>query len=155
MATFRDGMVPVLDALRTIPGTLGFRQYGLTVRTRTWQGGRRGVGVFVDSNLDIFPGKTKTGQSFKIRQITTKEIADSGGRYEAGDIMVERITPKVGSVGYTEDQIAPNPADDGTEIIYVVTGAHSGEYARIELRSFRPQHYDLVLRRRSTPARGG
>ena len=76
---------------------------------------------------------------YKARQVTTREIASSGGCYEAGDVKVGPITP-----AYT--------AADGIEIIYELVGAHAGEYSLLGLVSAAPFGWWVVLGRRQTTA---
>lgn len=97
-------------------------------------------------------------QQYRIRQISQREIADSGGRYENGDVIVEHITPYDGvSVGFTVAQLKPRVTSDAVERIYIISsddpaGGHTGEYDLRELRSWRALSFDLVLKRReNTP----
>jgi len=143
--TLRTDLLPVVDELRALAGPSGFdvRTSQLTVRTRTWAGGRRGLGPVTDSDLDL-------AQSYKIREVSTREIASSGGLFEMGDIKVGPITPTdVSGGGYTEAQLAPE-GQTGTEVVYVVTGDLAGEYARVELNKSKPFSWYLTLRRRRT-----
>jgi hypothetical protein len=145
--TLRTDLLPVVDELRALAGPSGFdvRTSRLTVRTRTWAGGRRGLGPVTNSDLVL-------AQSYKFRELTSKEVASSGGVFEMGDLRVGPITPTdVSGGGYTEAQLAPD-GSTGTEIIYVVTGALAGEYARLELDKSKPFSWYLTLRRqRTTP----
>ena len=156
--SLRTRILPVFDRLRALAGPARFdlRPSRLQIVTRTWTGGRReadppaGSVAYVDAVLELAP-------IYKMRQLTTHEIAGSGARYEAGDIIVGPITPawiKAGGTrgGYSEADLAPSAPRAGVEIFYRIVGAHEGEYERIELRSFQPFAYELVLRRReSTP----
>lgn len=147
--SLRTSLLGVLDTLRGITGPSGLdlRTSQLTIRTRTYTGGRRtSTAVTTDSDVAL-------PQIYKVRQVTTGEIANSGGRYEDGDIMVGPITPSNGAgVGYTEAQLAPKPSGDGVDVLYLLSGAHAGTYDRVELRSTEPFSYYLVLRRtRITP----
>jgi hypothetical protein len=92
---------------------------------------------------------------YRVRQVTTREVTSSGGRYEMGDVRVGPITPEFirddGSTGgFTERQLKPEATDDATEIIYVLSGAHAGEYALVALESTRAFSWFVVLRRRVT-----
>lgn len=95
-------------------------------------------------------------QQYRIRQLATNEIVQSGGRYEMGDVIMEHITPWDGiSVGFTVAQLKPPAKSNSVQIIYIVTsddvaGGHTGEYELRELRSWRPFSFDLVLKRRET-----
>ena len=157
--SLRKRILPVFDRLRALAGPARFdlRPSRVAVVTRTWTGGGRreadpppGSPMYVDAVLELAP-------IYKMRQLTTHEIAGSGARYEAGDVIVGPVTPaftKAGGMrgGYSEADLAPSAPRPGVEIFYRIVGPHEGEYERIELRSFQPFAYELVLRRReSTP----
>lgn len=117
----------------------------LTIRKRTWTGGRVGMtdAGYTDEDL-VLPAR------YPIRHLSQQELNSAAGSYEVGDILVDAITPSDGAgVGYTQEQLAP-AGTDALEIIYVITGEHPGEYALIECRTFRAFTYQLVLRRRGT-----
>jgi hypothetical protein len=92
--------------------------------------------------------------NYRIRQLDQREIAQSGGTYENGDIIVEHITPFDGvSVGYTVQQLKPTVTSNAVEVIYLITtddpaGGHTGQYRLRELRSWKAFSFDLVLYRR-------
>lgn len=118
----------------------------VTIRTRTWTGGRIRTeqGKF-DEDVVITPTP-------KVREISQREIAGSGGRYEAGDVKVGPLTPANSAGGYTAAQLAPTASANGIEIIYVLSGGITGEYMRVDLATDKPFTYTLILRRkRSTP----
>ncbi len=140
--TFRTGILAAVDAIRGIAGPSGFdiRTSRVTVRTRTWSGGRRDLGTKTDSDLVL-------NQYYKIRDLNGREVSGSGGRYSTGDILVDHITPSDGTIGYTAAQLAPLVTSDASEILYVVTGADPGYYGLVELLTHRPFTYQLVLRR--------
>lgn len=149
--SFRTIFCDVADILRglTGPDIFDIRTAQLTIRTRTYIGGRRSSeGAFTDSDI-VLP------QIYKIRPLKTEEIASSGGKYEIGDLIVGPITPKGDNLGWDQSQLQPKPSVDGIDIIYVITdttpnATHSGEYSRVEFRSWRPFSVFLILRRRVT-----
>lgn len=151
--SLRTAMLVVIDQVTNVllPTVLDQCPSQLTIITRTWSGGAIDQGTASDAKL-VLP------QKFVFRQVTTREIANSGGRYEAGDLMVEGLIPHDPAnhgVGYTEAQLAPTVSAEGTEIVYSVTGQHAGEYTRGYLVSTDPYEYKLVLsRRRTTPTVG-
>ncbi len=140
--SLRTSLLPVVEACRAIAGSTGLdiRTSQLTIRTRTWSGGRAGSGISTDSDLAL-------PQRYKVSHLTAREVASSGGRYEMEDVRVGPITPAGGGVGYTVDQLKPAGAD-GVEILYVLSGAVAGEYAIVHLHTERPFRYEIVLRRR-------
>lgn len=149
-------MLPVFDRLRALTGPSRFdiRPTNLSVVTRRWTSGKVGVEppnpsapAYSDTRLDL-------PAVYKSRQVTTREIASSGGRYETGDVRVGPITPTYlradgSSGGVSEAQLKPF-GDDATEIIYELVGAHAGEYALLGLVSSAPFGWWLVLGRRGT-----
>jgi hypothetical protein len=156
MSTPRTAILAAIDAatnvLRTtLPGGqpgLDLCPSTVTIRTRVWSGGKVGLGTTSDTDL-VLPNK------FFLRQVTTRDIDNSGGRYEAGDLMVSGIVPNDPAngptEGFSEAQLAPVGAE-GTEIIYFITGQHEGQYTRVALESVDPFEYRLVLSRlRTTP----
>jgi hypothetical protein len=148
-------MLPVFDRLRAKTGPSGFdiRPTSLTIVTRAWTSGTVGVEPddpkatpYVDTRLEL-------PTVYKVRQVTTREIASSGGRYETGSVRVGPITPAYVNAdgsqgGVSELQLKPL-GDEGTEILYVLSGAHAGEYALVALESTAPFGWWLVLTRRA------
>jgi hypothetical protein len=151
-------MLPVFDRLRAKTGPSGFdiRPTSLAIVTRRWTSGVVGV-TPDDATLAAYVDtRRQLPAVYKVRQLTTREIASSGGRYEAGDVRLGPITPAYTNVngsqgGVSESQLKPD-GDDATEILYELGGAHAGEYALIALVSTAPFSWWLVLgRRQSTP----
>lgn len=148
MSTFRTVFCDVADILRSLtgPNTFDVRPTQLTIRTRTYIGGRRSSqGAHIDTDL-VIPA------IYKVRQIKTNEVAQSGGLFEMGDVVVGPITPKGDTLGWTEAQLQPKSTSDGVDYIYILTGnaGHAGEYSRVHFESTRPFSYFLFLRRRNT-----
>ncbi len=141
--SFRTALLATVDAARSVagPAALDIRTNRLVIRTRTWSGAVLGDGTPSDSDLVLNPW-------YPIRYITAAEIEVSGGRYEIGDLAVNHITPWDGAgTGYTPEQLKPPVTSDNIEIIYLVIGAHAGEYVLKTLESYRPFSYRLVLSR--------
>lgn len=146
--SFRTIFCDVADTLRALtgPNTFDIRTTQVTIRTRVYANGRRGSQTaYTDTDL-VIPA------IYKVQQIKTKEVAESGGLFEMGDIKVGPITPRGDTLGWTEAQLQPKPATDGVDIIYVLTGnaGHAGEYSRVHFDSTKPFSYFLFLRRRNT-----
>lgn len=141
-------MCALIDELRDLTGPSEFdiATSQLTIRTRTWTGGRRGApGGYSDSDL-VLP------QKYKIRQPSSKEIGASGGRYTESTVIARVVPPGDGGTGYTIAQLDPPRSSDGVETIYVISGALAGEYALESINTDRPFRYELVLtQRRTTP----
>lgn len=154
--SLRTRMLPVFDRLRakTGPGGFDIRPTGLAVVTRRWTSGSVGAlpddpaaPAYTDARLEL-------PAVYKVRQVTTREIASSGGRFEAGDVKIGPITPAYMNAdgsqgGVSEAQLKPD-GEDGTEVFYELSGAHAGEYALVALVSTAPFSWWLVLTRRQT-----
>lgn len=145
--SFRQNVLAALASIRAIPGPTGLdlRVTSVTVRTRTWSGGRRGVGTPTDSDLVITPRP-------KVRKVTLRESNASGGKWGIDDVIVDGIQPQTpGGVGFTRAQIAPEETVDGIEIIYVLASEDSqgfnGNFRRKYAASDRPFRHTLVLER--------
>jgi len=140
--SWRTDLIPVVAAARAIKSQYLPNQ--LTIRTRTWSGSYIRQGTATNSDL-VLPAV------FPIRYMNSTEIEGSAGHYEAGDVLVDHITPSDGAGnGYTPAQLNPAVTTDNVEVIYIITGDHPGEYSFQELRTYRPFTYQLVLRRKLT-----
>jgi hypothetical protein len=146
VAILADLLKQRLQTIRGIQGTFGLRPNSVSVVTRTWASGRVGKGTF-DDGVPLVLTPTPM-----VREVSTREVASSGGRFETGDLRVGPITPAYPGPppgGYTTAQVAPEvtPDQKGVEVIYLVTGSDAGEYSRISLNSDFALHYTLTLRR--------
>src|SRR5712691_10255736 len=86
----RTALLPVVDRLRSLRGPSHFdiQTIKLSIVKRVWSGGRRGLGTLTQTTLiDVL-------QQYKIRHVSAREVAGSGGRYEMEDLKVGPITPK-------------------------------------------------------------
>lgn len=153
--TLRTDMLALKDELigLRLRDELDQAVHQLTIRTRTWRGGS------IDAEVASGPAYTDQDlvvpKKYVIRQVTTREVDQSGGRFEMDALRVKGLVPHDpanGPIGFTPAQLAPKPAP-GQEIIYVITGPHAGEYALGELRTDRTYGYELVLTRRNTTPR--
>lgn len=109
------------------PVALGVRDTTVTLRKRVWSGGARGEGSRVDSDTVLTPPP-------HVRQLSTREVSQSGGRFEIGDVRIGPITPKFAGGGYSKEELSPTSTEDGTEYFYVLAGTEvSGEYAPSEV----------------------
>jgi hypothetical protein len=153
----RNALLYALDQCRAIlgPAVMDLRPSSIHVITRTWSGGVRGGSAAVDVVLPL-PNYTK------LRHVSTREVTESGGLFEMGDIICGPITPQYtapdGTIGgFTEIQIAPAEVSPGvptgTEIIYRLaqqsgaTGVN-GDYECVQFRRDKTLRFELVLRRR-------
>lgn len=155
--TLRTAGLILVDALRKLSGPSAFdmRPTSVQIVQRTWSGGRRGAGRPSDVVLFTLPSFVK------VRQVTQREIASSGARFEEGDIVIGPITPtgidlRNVTFGFTEAQLVPNGAT-GVETIFKLaqqagaTGLVAETYF-IEFRRDRAMRFELVVGRlRTTP----
>jgi len=144
----REKLLPVLQNKRAFIESLGLRPNALTIRKRTHIG-TPGVDAYIDEDLVITPKP-------RVREVSTREISGSGGRYAAGDLRIDKITPQytdaTGTHGYTPAQIDPTIATRGVDVIYLITGTLAGDYALVDANVDRNFGYSLVVtRKRSTP----
>lgn len=144
--TLRDDLLPQIEALRGIPGQLGFRPYtSVVLRTRTWSGAEPGDGTHTDSNLALTAG----GQPAKVRQISAREVQASGGRYTDADFIVGPLTPAFSGGGYTPAQLAPGSTLRAVERHVVLTGPGetASEWLIVGDQKDRALRYTLTIRR--------
>lgn len=142
--SFREDLLDTVDEARAVTEELDIRLHSLTIVTRHWVGDVPGAeGGYSETSL-VLPAR------YRVVPISTKEIAQSGGRYQDGDIRVGPITPV-----YTTAQLAPEATGAKDEIRYVVIGPHGGIYTRIALENFRAFSWFLTLHRtRQSPRLG-
>lgn len=153
MPTLRDQLLPLISQVRQIPADLGFRPYTVTLRVRTWAGGR--VGLPVGSTPDITD--TVITPPPKVRQLSQREVDASGGRYQMGDFVVSGIVPSFtdGDAygGFTPAQLQPTPTA-AQDVVYLLTGPEGTvECTQVGSDFSRPTRYSLVLRMTAPPPR--
>ena len=154
--SLRTRMLPVFDRLRALTGPSRFdiRPTSLTIITRRWTSGTVGADPNDPREVPYSDSRLELPAVYRVRQLTTKEIASSGGRYETSDVRVGPITPAYATTdgatgGVSEAQLKPN-GDEGMEIIYELVGSHAGEYSLMGLVSTTPFGWWVVLGRRTT-----
>lgn len=170
-ASIRQKFLALADRMRSLPaatqlsGAAGFdiRPNAVTRRLRTWASGRLGDPMPATSGVDYTDADIPLAPTPKVRALSAREIASSGGRYEDGNLVVGPITPAYTvtacctsatetSGGYTVEQLDPVITTDGVELIYLVDGPNAGEYYLHEVRRDRSMRYELVIgRTRRTP----
>lgn len=152
MPTLRDDLLPALNDARTICDDLGLRQNAVDVVVRTWTSGRVGTPATQSPGTDYTDATVHLAPNPKVRRVTQREVASSGGRYEDADLVVGPMTPAFLGGGNTTDQLDPLVRDRGVELIFVLTGPNAGEHSLVDFRRDRPMRYEAVVRRtRRTP----
>lgn len=146
--TLRDDLLPVVDDLRELPDEFGLRRYSVKIRRRAWSGIKPGQGTPTDVDVEIQPRP-------KVREVTTQEIADSGGTWRQGDFKVDKVTPHYvdGLVtgGYTPSQLNIRPSGINQDVCFILTGDEGPfECQLIEIHFERSFTYWMVVRRTIT-----
>lgn len=142
--SFRTDILGDIDDVRSLRGEDGvdIQTVSVTIVRRTWSGGRRGAGVLTTTTLTALP------QRYKVREISQKLVASSGGRFEMGDVRVGPITPSYTGGGVTPAELQPS-GTQGVEIVYVLAGSIAGDYTAVDVDTARAFSYFLTLRRTS------
>lgn len=142
--SLRDDLLPVLQDTRAIVDDLGFRTHDVAVVVRTWAGSRPGdptPDAYTDASTPIAPNP-------RVRQVTSREVAQSGGIVSMGDLRIDKITPSFAGGGYTPNDIAPSTnGATNVEVFYRVVGPLGGDYALVTSNTDRALGYSLVVTR--------
>jgi hypothetical protein len=143
--SLRDDLLPVVNDGRQIIDDLGFRTHTVTVRTRTWAGARPGLPTptsYTDSVLALTPAP-------RVRQVSSQEVAQSGGFLSTGDVRIDRITPQYAGGGYTPDQLDPSLGGTAAnvEVVYRLTGPLAADYTIKSANYDRALGYSLIVTR--------
>jgi len=145
MGTIRDGLLPVVDALRQLPSDFGIRRYSVTLRSRAWSGGSPGLGTATDTDTLISPAP-------RVRVLSPKEVASSGGTYQDGDFMIEKITPAYTSPttgGWAPSVLQQVPGASADDVVIVMVGDEGTiECTAVKFFFDRPFNYRVVARAR-------
>lgn len=147
------------DMARTSLCVQQYRTVQLTIRVLAWDGGLLGKGgKYVVSEL-VMP-------KYEVKQLSAREVASSGGRFQAGDLRIKDVSPPYTKStglqgGYLKEQLDPQSAWTAPnmttpvrnrEVEYVLTGETSGIYSLVDLNTDDVTAWSLVLRRtRKTP----
>jgi hypothetical protein len=167
--SFRTAVLPALDVIDSIagPSILDIRPTTINVVTRIWHQGIKGKGGpqgFTDTGGQLGTPPLALPPYVRIRHMSMREVAQSGGRYEVGDVKVGPIRPPFTKFdgtagGFTEAQLNPTVPNNGTEIIYRLTPKDpmlqttTGIFGDYQLREFKrdmSMRFMLVLVRRAT-----
>lgn len=150
MATERDEILPDFDEARHVADDFGLRQFRTIVRTTTWSGARVGEGAPTHADLELSPRA-------RVRNLDTRTIAGSAGRYTEGDFRIDKITPAYPpgagpyTGGYTPDQVAPPVTARNVEVHYRLIGpgepAGGSLWTIVGTNFDRNFGYTLVVRR--------
>jgi hypothetical protein len=89
--TFRNDFLPALQEIRQIPQLLGLRLFTINVRVSLWSGQSVGDGYLI--SVTDTPLVDANGTYPKLSYVSQRDIVQSAGLYEDGDIQLKYITP--------------------------------------------------------------
>lgn len=122
--SLRDQLLPVVEAIRGIPVTMGLRLHTVSLVTREWDGDRVGLGNSEDTET-VITVANGTG-NVRVQQVSSRDVVASGGLLTAQDLKVGPFTP-----GYVLPSTIDPPADDTPrEVFFRVTGPGMGDDGR-------------------------
>ena len=153
--TFRSAILPALSAADAVIGMLDLAPTVVSIVTRRWSGPEIREGSYGDTVLRL-------PRWLVVEEISNREVMQSGGRFNIGDLKVGPIRPYFTDGGcsgpphpggFTASQLKPVIEDQTTEILYRCQQAHglgtgwSGDYGLVELIREDPLEFFLVIRR--------
>jgi hypothetical protein len=143
--SFRDDILAgVVDPLRYLPDTtFGLRTFTVTLVRREWQAlgslaPEVGQGTYVDVETELMP---------------RPKVREAGGISSAGQLVVDKITPKNANGGYEPDDLLP-PPETGVEFFWKVEGPFAKglstqEFEVVNLDTGKPFSYKVTLQSRN------
>lgn len=123
--TLRDDLLPCVDDARQIIDDLGLRPYTTIIRTRTWAGGRPGLGATSDVDVTITPKP-------RVTYPTPRQRTESPGRFEDGDRLIEKIS----ALTYSEADLTGDPIASDAEVFFLIDGEPHRIVGKPEKRNF-------------------
>lgn len=144
----------VLQVTRPYLATLGFRTNAVSRVVRSWKNGLNpakpgatGSTPTDSTPLVLFPVP-------RVRAMSEEDAASSAGKYQSGDLRVDRLSSKHATGGYDPEDLRP-VVGQYEEVVYLVTGPNAGEFELVDLETTHNFEYVLTLRRRrTTPFKG-
>lgn len=113
---FRDSILPLVHAIRAIPGTFGVHRHQVWVRKRTWSGTRVGEGTVTLTDTRIL----NNGQDPHV--LVKKSEDQIAGLVDSIQFEVGPITPEFPGGGTTPATLDPTQTATPTDFVYVVKG---------------------------------
>lgn len=133
---FRDCIIDIADCAREIADEdFGRRLHTFVIRTRTWSGTRRGEGTSTTSDLTFISAQTTpptpntAAPRPRLRLPENRHTANPAGTYEAGDILVDKVTATL-----TEAQLGDGPLPSNVEVVWVIDGDEEYYVVSTEIR---------------------
>lgn len=149
MATFRDSILPSMNAIRAIPGQLGWRPYTIAIETRTWSGNEIGEGTETVTSTPIVE---QYGQPPKVRWLDPEQLALGG--YERATIEIGPMTPAYPGGGMLDTVLDPQNLANNSVVQFKLVGPlyPNGAYCRlVSFNHDRAGHYTLRVQVSGTP----
>lgn len=139
-----DILAGVVNPLRYLPDTpFGLRTFKVSLVRRAWQPlgtnpPERGLGAFVEIVRVLAP---------------RPKVREAGGIGAAGQLTVDKITPKNTSGGYTPTELVPVP-EDGVDFFWRVEGpfakgASIQDFDVVSIDTGKPFTYSVTLQSRN------
>jgi hypothetical protein len=120
--TFVNRLRAKLDAARVKPALLGLRPFTITVWTRSWSGGRSGLGSVTDGYQALTVGD---GYAPHVRQLSQRDVIASGGLYSEQDLEVTLTAAYDAcstSGGFEVSDFDPPRDGYFKQVLFIVTG---------------------------------
>ena len=152
---FTQSLIPALDSIRGIAGTMGLRPYTVTIIVDKWAGSRVGQGTKTSASLTLTNTMGPPSEPVRVRQVSRKDIIASGGLYTERDFKIGPMTPAYAAYinqfagGSSDPQLDPEATNVPTEVVWQMLGpglpAAGAIFAKVgeEATSL---HYLLYLR---------
>lgn len=116
--SLKDDLLPVVDALKAIPGELGFRPFQVWVRTTTYAGPRVGVGARSVTETQLLVG----GQNPKVREVKSKDVVAGTPELMDATFDIGPLTPEFAGGGVAESTVNPEKTGTPTTILFRLVG---------------------------------
>lgn len=148
----RDDMLPILQDVRILFDTLGFRQYDVFLRTIDWDGGAVGKGNKTSSEIQIVHDGYA---SPAVRRVSQSDVLASAGRYQDQDLRIGPLTPiyddaLAGPGGHLPSYF-DSDTQKGRQILFRITGpgmeTGGGFFDKIAQETERNWSYYFVVRK--------
>lgn len=126
-----DALIGVVDGIRRdVHGALGTRPWAVDIVTRTWSGGKRGVGTPSETRIRLDPNPQVVRR--------TRDRMGPAGREADGDLVLTGV-----SLRYAYEELRPQPRP-GQEIAYRI----------VDIRGQRQRPIYAVISADPVPRRG-
>lgn len=149
--TIRNAVLPILDVWRgRLDTVFGLRRYDVALLMREWPAGTIPGAHGVSPTETTIPLLVGGGRP-RIEQISTREIAASGGLYQDRDIRIGPFTPPFMSGGADPEWLRPSVSADRVEYYIAISNADSGEagerYSIVQTDTSRSLRWTMVCRK--------